>query len=106
MRNDIIKLGMIVPGLPHPLLCPEKNKGWNNIRDGFEIGKKEIEESDADLLIIYSTYWSSVLGHQIQAMPNPEWTHVDEEFHELGSMPYKFKIDAEFANYTKDKCEE
>ena len=106
MRDDVIKLGMLVPGLPHPLLCPEKNKGWGTIRDGFEVGKKEIEESDADLLIIYSTYWPSVLGHQIQAKPNPEWTHVDEEFHELGSMPYKFKIDSEFAKQCKNKCEE
>ena len=47
MRNDIIKLGMIVPGLPHPLLCPEKNKGWNNIRDGFEIAAESIDSGRA-----------------------------------------------------------
>ena len=106
MREDVIKLGALVPGLPHPLLCPEKNEGWQTIRNGFDKAKKEIEESDADLLIIYSTYWSSVLGHQIQAMPDPVWTHVDEEFHELGSMAYKFRIDAAFAECAKEKCEE
>ena len=106
MREDVIKLGALVPGLPHPLLCPEKNEGWQTIRNGFDKAKKEIEESDADLLIIYSTYWPSVLGHQIQAMPEPVWTHVDEEFHELGSMEYKFRIDAAFAECAKEKCEE
>ena len=106
MRDDVIKLGVLVPGLPHPLLCPEKNKGWQNIRNGFDKIKEKIEENDADLLIIYSTYWPSVLGHQIQAMPEPIWTHVDEEFHDLGSMPYKFRMDAEFAECAKEKCED
>ena len=47
--------------------------------------------------MIYSTMWPSVIGHQIQAHPEPEWTHVDELFHELGSIPYKFRMDPEFA---------
>ena len=52
MRDDVIKLGMLVPGLPHPLLCPEKNKGWSAIRDGIQVGKKEIEETQPHLMII------------------------------------------------------
>ena len=44
MRDDVIKLGVLVPGLPHPLLCPEKNKGWQNIRNGFDKIKEKIEE--------------------------------------------------------------
>ena len=39
-------------------------------------------------------------------MPEPVWTHVDEEFHELGSMSYKFRIDAAFAECAKENCEE
>ena len=88
---------LIVPGLPHPLLAPEGNPGWGEIRAAYEQARKKIEASDADLLLLYSTQWFSILGHQIQADPNPEWTHVDQEFHELGSMAYRFRMDPAFA---------
>ncbi len=39
--------------------------------------------------------WPSILGHQIQTRALCEWTHVDEEFHDLGSIKYKMKIDSE-----------
>jgi reactive intermediate/imine deaminase len=91
-------MGFIVPGLPQPLLAPEQNEGWGRIRAGFDQARRDIEASDADVLLIYSTMWPSVVGHQIQARPEPEWIHVDELFHDLGSIPYKFKIDSEFAH--------
>ncbi|MEQ1877616.1 MAG: Rid family hydrolase, partial [Bdellovibrionia bacterium] len=37
------------------------------------------------------------IGHQIQADPKPKWTHVDPEWHDMGDMPYEFKMDAAFA---------
>ena len=85
--SQILK-GFILPGLPHPLMCPEKNEGYSRLRQGFQRVKDEIESSEADLIIIYSTMWPSVIGHQIQARPEPEWTHVDEMFHDLGSISY------------------
>lgn len=105
MNNGIIK-SYVLPGLPHPLLCPEKNPGWQKLRQAFEQVKSEIEELDVDLILIYSTMWPSILGHQIQANPSPEWTHVDEQFHDLGSIPYKFKIDSDFAEAYKETCTE
>ena len=91
-------LGVVVPGLPQPLLVPEKNPGWQSVRDGFDAVRKRIEELDPDLLLVYSTMWPSVIGHQIQADPEPTWVHVDELFHDLGSIPYTFRIDADFAH--------
>ena len=91
-------LGLIVPGRPHPLLAPDQNAGWKRLREGFEAARRAIEDNQTDLLVLYSTGWPSVIGHQIQADPNPVWTHVDEEFHELGSISYDFRIDADFAN--------
>ena len=89
--------GLIAPGLPHPLLVPERSPGWSSLRASFERVRHEIEETEADLLLLYSTQWISVIGHQIQADPEPEWVHVDPEFHDLGTMPYKFRMDAGFA---------
>ena len=105
MRDDNVRKGILVPGLPHPLLCPEKNEGWQKVRDAYEKARLELEETDAEILIVYSTFWPSILGHQIQAFPEPEWTYVDEEFHDLGSIQYKFKMDPEFAKLTASKCE-
>ena len=69
MREDNVCKGVLVPGLPHPLLCPEKNEGWQRVRDAYEKAKVEIEESGAEILVLYSTFWPSILGHQIQAYP-------------------------------------
>jgi len=96
----------IVPGIPHPLLCPEKNAGWQQLRDGFETLGQEIIDSGAELIVLYSTMWPSILGHQIQARPEPTWVHVDELFHDLGSIPYAFKMDVDYAKaYQKTATE-
>lgn len=99
-----IKKGFLLPGLPHILLAPEKNQGWKRVREAFKAVREEIEAINPDILLIYSTYWPSVIGHQVQAYPNPDWVHVDDEFHELGSIPYKMKIDAEFAKVYVEKA--
>ncbi len=95
-KNPVIA-GYVLPGLPQPLLTPDANPGYKDLRRAFDQVRAEIANSNADLIVIYSTMWPSVIGHQIQARPAPEWIHVDEEFHDLGSIPYKLKMDAEFA---------
>ena len=106
MRDDNVRKGILVPGMPHPYLCPEKNEGWQRVRDAYDKAREEIEQTDAEIMVIYSTFWPSILGHQILAFPEPEWTYVDEEFHDLGSIPYKFRLDPEFAELAVDKCKE
>ena len=88
----------LVPGIPHPLLCPDKNEGWQRLRDGFEQLGQDLQDSGAELILLYSTMWPSVIGHQIQAREEPEWVHVDELFHDLGSIPYRFKMDSNYAH--------
>lgn len=97
--------GIIGSGLPQILLAPEKNPGWSDVREGYERARERLEASEADLLIVYSTMWPSVIGHQIQADPEPEWVHVDELFHDLGSIPYRFDIDSEFAHQLREIAE-
>ncbi len=100
-----VVIGGIVTGLPHPLLAPEKNEGWMRLRRGFEAFREEILAAKPDVLVVYSTMWPSVIGHQIQADPEPEWVHVDELFHDLGSIPYRFRMDADFAKSWRDHAE-
>lgn len=91
-------LGLVLPGLPHPLLHPEGNASWAEIRSGFESVRQQLIDAGVKRLVIYSTQWFSILGHQVQAHRNPTWTHVDQEFHHLGSIPYSFQIDTAFAD--------
>ncbi len=93
----MITKALIVPGLPQILLAPEKSPGWQKLRQAYEAARAEIEATPADLILYCSTQWLSVLGYTFQADPAPEWTHVDHNFHELGSMKYIFKIDPNFA---------
>lgn len=97
MKNSIIERALIVPGLPHPLLAPEKSPGWGKIRKAYEAAAAAIAKSDADVILYFSTQWPSVIGYLFQGRLDPEWTHVDHEWHEYGSMPYKFKVDSDFA---------
>lgn len=88
---------LLVPSMPHPLLAPDANPGWRRLRDAYDEAARRIAASGADTLVFYSARWVSVIGHQFQADPEPSWTHVDEEFHALGSMPYRFRGDPELA---------
>lgn len=99
-----IRKGFLLPGLPHLVLAPDKNPGWKRVRQAFDQVRAEIESVNPDILLIYTTYWPSIIGHQFQANPSPEWVHVDEEFHQLGSIPYKMRIDADFAKLYCDKA--
>lgn len=103
MKNPILK-GFILPGLPHILLAPEKNPGWMRVRKSFEQVKAQIDQLKPDVLLVYTTYWPSVLGHQVLARDLSEWTHVDDQFHDLGSIKYSIKGDEAFGKAIIEKC--
>ena len=105
MSDEPILFGFYVPPHPQPLLSPEANEGYASLRAAFDTARERIERSNADLILVYSTTWPSIIGHQIQALEEPEWIHVDDDFHFLGSMPYKFSMDVEFANEFRDSAE-
>ena len=96
----------IVPGQPHPLLAPEKNPGWASLRRSYEAVGREIEQSGAELLLVYSTQWFSVIGHLFQVDPKPTWTLVDPNWYEFGEIPYEFRIDPEFGKLYCRLCKE
>tara|TARA_Y100001978_G_scaffold203527_1_gene230681 strand:+ start:13874 stop:14800 length:927 start_codon:yes stop_codon:yes gene_type:complete len=105
VSDEIIQFGLYVPPHPHPLLAPDANPGYKRLREAYDQCKDRIEKSDADIIIVYSTTWPSIIGHQFQANPNSEWVHVDDDFHYMGSMPYSFTMDSEFAARCVEKAE-
>jgi 2-aminophenol/2-amino-5-chlorophenol 1,6-dioxygenase subunit alpha len=102
----VIQKAYIVPGQPHPLLAPDKNAGWASLRRSYEAVGKEIERSGAELILLYSTQWFSVIGHLFQVDPKPKWTLVDQNWYELGEIPYEFRIDPEFGKLYARLCKE
>jgi 2-aminophenol/2-amino-5-chlorophenol 1,6-dioxygenase alpha subunit len=104
--NGLIQRAYIVPGQPHPLLAPEKNEGWARLRQAYEHVGREIEASGAELILVYSTQWFSVIGHLFQTDPQPKWVLVDQNWYEFGEIPYEFRIDPAFGELYSRLCRE
>ena len=92
----MIQKAYIVPGQPHIVLAPEKNHGWASLRASYEAIGREIERSGAELMLLYSTQWFSVIGHLMQTDPKPKWVLVDQNWYEFGEIPYEFRVDPKF----------
>ncbi|CAN5710140.1 hypothetical protein BH10BDE1_BH10BDE1_03210 [soil metagenome] len=97
LPGSLITACYVVPGVPHTLLASDKNPGWKRLRTAMEAVRDEIANSDAEMILYFSTQWLTVLGYLFQADPNPKWTLVDHNWHEFGSVPYDFKVDVDFA---------
>ena len=102
----MIQRAYIVPGQPHVLLAAEQNEGWGALRRAYEAVGREIEKSGAELMLLYSTQWFSVIGHLFQTDPKPTWTLVDQNWYELGEIPYEFRVDPEFGTLYARICKE
>lgn len=100
----MITKAYIVPGQPHIYLAPDKNPGWASLRDAYTTIGREIEKSGAELILLYSTQWFSVIGHLMQVDPQPKWVLVDQNWYEFGEIPYEFRIDPEFGKLYAEIC--
>ena len=102
----MIHKAYIVPGQPHILLGGDRNAGWASLKRAYEQIGREIETSGAELILLYSTQWFSVIGHLFQVDPRPKWTLVDQNWYELGEIPYEFRIDPEFGKLYAQVCKD
>ncbi len=91
----------LVPGSPLHLLRPD-NPPWRPIVAGFERAARALAMSRPDAILLYSTQWIAVLDALWQARPRLTGTHVDENWHDLGDMPFDIRIDADLANACVD----
>ena len=91
--------GYIMPGMPHVML-PRESAGRTELRNACRAAGAGVQEVRPDVLVIFSTQWVSVLGHLLQARANPAGLHVDENWYDLGNLPYDFRTDLELAYRT------
>jgi 2-aminophenol/2-amino-5-chlorophenol 1,6-dioxygenase alpha subunit len=99
-EGQIVK-GYIMPGMPHVML-PTESASRRELRNACRVAGANTQEARPDVLVIFSTQWVSVLGHLVQARPNPTGLHVDENWYDLGNLPYDFRTDLELAHRTID----
>jgi 2-aminophenol/2-amino-5-chlorophenol 1,6-dioxygenase alpha subunit len=104
--SSLIHKAYLVPGQPHILLGADRNAGWASLRASYEAVGREIGQSGAELMLLYSTQWFSVIGHLFQTDPNPTWTLVDQNWYELGEIPYSFRIDPDFGTLYAGICKD
>jgi len=104
--SGLIQKAYLVPGQPHILLAPDRNAGWASLKQSYEAIGREIERSGAELMLLYSTQWFSVIGHLFQTDPNPKWTLVDQNWYQFGEIPYSFRIDPEFGKLYASVCKD
>jgi 2-aminophenol/2-amino-5-chlorophenol 1,6-dioxygenase alpha subunit len=104
--SGLIQKAYLVPGQPHILLGADRNAGWASLKQSYEAIGREIERSGAELMLLYSTQWFSVIGHLFQIASNPTWTLVDQNWYELGEIPYSFRIDPQFGTLYAGVCKD
>ncbi|WP_373531183.1 hypothetical protein [Vampirovibrio sp.] len=84
---------LMVPGLPQLIFEQSGDGPWQVFREAMKTAALQVEAAAPEVLVLYSAQWISVLGHSFQYAANPSGLHVDENWHDLGDMPYSFQID-------------
>lgn len=88
-----ISKAFLIPGLPQLAFEESGKGGWETLRQALRKAGQQAQEIKPDVLVIYSAQWISVLGHSFQYAANPSGIHVDENWHELGELPFSFQTD-------------
>lgn len=60
---------------------------------GHAAAAEALAAAQADVLIVYSTQWIAVLDELWQARAHVHGLHVDENWYELGDLPFDLRID-------------
>jgi 2-aminophenol/2-amino-5-chlorophenol 1,6-dioxygenase subunit alpha len=87
---------LLLPGAPH-LLAEDPAQSWRELAAAAWGAGEEIRAAGVDALLMMSTQWFTVLGHQFQARPVLEGTYVDENWYDFdyGTFAYRFETHPE-----------
>lgn len=85
-----------VPGMPH-LLRPDLNPSYENLSNACKDIGRQFERLGVNRILYYSTQWLSVLGQSVQVRPRVQGLHVDENWYDIASLDFDFKVDHSLA---------
>ncbi|WP_341720595.1 2-amino-5-chlorophenol 1,6-dioxygenase subunit alpha [Micromonospora sp. FIMYZ51] len=104
MADAGIVAGALLPGMPH-LLAEKPAPCWADLANAArEVGDR-LRRLKPDVVLLLSTQWFTVLGHQFQCDPNPRGEHVDENWYayDYGELRYDLRFDVSFTERWADQ---
>lgn len=89
---------VLVPGMPQ-LLDRQPPPVWADLADSARAAGERLGAAGAEALVVISTQWFTVLGHQVQVDERLSGTRVDENWYDFdyGTMHYDISTDVELA---------
>jgi 2-aminophenol/2-amino-5-chlorophenol 1,6-dioxygenase subunit alpha len=102
-RTGIVA-GALLPGMPH-LLAAEPAPSWAELATAAREVGAGLRRLEPDVVLLLSTQWFTVLGHQFQCDPNPRGEHVDENWYayDYGLLDYDLHFDVPFTERWADR---
>lgn len=95
-RASGVVAAALVPGMPH-MLAGQPASSWADLAAGVRQVGDEFRAAGVDTVLLLSTQWFTVLGHQFQLDPNPRGQRMDENWYpyDYGRIAYDLRIDVE-----------
>ncbi|QYN23210.1 hypothetical protein [Amycolatopsis sp. DSM 110486] len=95
---DAVVAAALVPGMPQ-LLAKNPAPSWADLRAGVEQVGEDFRATGVDTVLLMSTQWFTVLGHQFQLDPNPRGERLDENWYayDYGRISYDLQVDTDLA---------
>lgn len=95
---DQVVAAALVPGMPH-LLAADPAPSWTRLADAVRRTGERIRSAGAEVVVLMSTQWFTVLGHQVQLDPRLRGEHRDENWYryDFGRQHYDLRVDTELA---------
>lgn len=86
----------LVPGMPQ-LHAQQPAESWARLAAETRAVGELLRAQKPDAIMLLSTQWFTVLGHQFQMDPRPQGTRVDENWYafDYGTMDYRLDVDVE-----------
>lgn len=103
---DPLVAAAIVPGMPH-LLAADAAPSWAQLASAVRATGEKIRDAGAEVVVMMSTQWFTVLGHQVQTDPRLRGEHCDENWYryDYGRQHYDLRVDAELATGWADEID-
>lgn len=96
----------LVPGMPQ-LHASRPAESWRALAEATRRTGEDLRAARPDLLVVLSTQWFTVLGHQLQMDPRPSGTRIDENWYayDYGTLSYDFRVDVPFTELWAQEIE-
>ena len=97
--------GYLAPHPPHLIYAenppqnePRSTGGWEVLRWGYEeLRRRMAARGKPDVLIVHAPHWITMVGHHVNAVPNPRGVSVEPIFPHLLRYHYDFATDVPLA---------